>query len=363
MAPEAQQETGWELVNDSSCRAADGGLGPATDETERRRKIRDFAAEHRLDLATAYAVLAGLETLEEALDRTPGSVRPTRRSGPGSPPGGGPKGRPGDGAVAAVDPRLPYDRAFQVAIDSGYLSVQEAIERGNRDSYAEHLSRRHYLPMELALHVADNRVRLHEAVMATFADEETAPGVASVQPGRGKGLVFFLGVLMTAALALHGWQNWVSHVDRDREAFRRMHSAPAPSPVAEAEPVARPEPVPLASAYYKRDEYGRIVRVVGGTPASALVEFCIGLAAQRDGLEALGVVPTDPPYPGTRLGIIRDTRDGALYSVPIRKDDRVRSWTMGDGASPIAAMPYTGRLDLPEPGAGAASPMHTRHPD
>ena len=57
-----------------------------------------------------------------------------------------------------------FDPGFRTAVDRGWLTVQQAVQRGNREAFATRLSRRHGIPMAQALKIADNRVRLAEVL-------------------------------------------------------------------------------------------------------------------------------------------------------------------------------------------------------
>ena len=57
-----------------------------------------------------------------------------------------------------------YDPAFHEAVEAGFLTPRQAMERGKRAAHAESLSKKHDLPLDRALAVADNRVSLASAI-------------------------------------------------------------------------------------------------------------------------------------------------------------------------------------------------------
>src|SRR6185436_21029992 len=74
---------------------------------ERFHRAYGFARKHRIDLASAYSVLLGIIQIEEAFP------------------------------IPAAD---AYDPGFRDAVSRGFLSVQQAVERGDRVLYATTIS-------------------------------------------------------------------------------------------------------------------------------------------------------------------------------------------------------------------------------
>ncbi|MCP3978672.1 MAG: hypothetical protein GY716_04975, partial [bacterium] len=85
------------------------------------------AERHELDLPTAYSVLLRLVDLAEAKRHC--------------------------ASLGEAHTELNYDWGFRGAVTAGYLSEAQAIERGNRETYATRLAERHGLPLSLAFSV------------------------------------------------------------------------------------------------------------------------------------------------------------------------------------------------------------------
>jgi hypothetical protein len=148
-----------------------GELGPTPGE--RYQRALDYADEHDIDLATAYSVLLGI------LPPGQGPARDRRQDTRATP------------AESAASPKaaaeVPYDPGFISTVAEGNLTLQQAIERGDRVAYASKVARRHDLPMHVAFLVADNRLGLREARenRAAAGHESLAAGHDSAAPPAG----------------------------------------------------------------------------------------------------------------------------------------------------------------------------------
>ncbi len=225
-----------------------------------------------------------------------------------------------------------YDRGFEHAIAEGWLSVQEAIRRGNRQTYATHLSGRFGLSEKLALRVTDNRIGLTDALRATGRiPGHPEPGRGIDAPGRLQALTLALGLFTLAGLfGLHEWQ-------RQREMGRQMESLQMAGKSETATPAEIPAQVVASResrVSIERDELGRITRVSAGHPADVLDALCA--ETPFGACWATELQPTEPPSPGRRLGrvtIVHSVGDSAV--LPIRRDRRSGRWIAGTGLGPI----------------------------
>ena len=322
---------------------------------EHYRTATQFAAENAVDLPGAYSVLLGIMHLDQA--RLAAELPPDDEQ-PLAEPAPPPRQPPPREASAPPRERLPFDAGFTQAVSEGCLTVQQAIERGDRKAWARRISARHGLPMEQALRIADNRENLHSAILAK---PPTRP-LRSAPPARGlprrvkaashsqKVLIVILGLVAVGAIGLHSWRLWDTWVMRSLRVTQNPARPPGP-PSAAAEPEtpagaeleteAAPPPGdgPHAAALERvevsRDERGEVVRVAGPDPRTVLSGYC---AAGKTSvlLEPLEVLPTVPPMTGSRLGVFRDFGDlSSLFAIRIQKDRKTRRWVAGDGRRPI----------------------------
>ncbi|MCP3979478.1 MAG: hypothetical protein GY716_09140, partial [bacterium] len=220
---------------------------------------------------------------------------------------------------------------------AGYLSEAQAIERGNRETYATRLAERHGLPLSLAFSVTDNRMGLGEARRRKQRRQEPAPA----EP-RWSFVALLRDVprwqigLAIAALCLSSFQ-----LLKSRSGSRALEPLPLPAEVlhepvvdvgAAKEAVRRPSP---AAVVVERNSEGEIVRVAGPDPRSVLITYCRS-AGGNTHLRPVEVTSAVPAFAGTRLGMLRDlARVNELLAVRIRRDRRTRRWVAGDGRHAI----------------------------
>ena len=234
--------------------------------------------------------------------------------------------------------QVAYDREFEPAVREGLLTVREAIGRGKRRAYAEHLVRRFRLSEDQALRVTDNRLRLVEVLRATgkIAGHPAQRGGIDA-PRRLQALTLVLGLLALSGLfGLHEWQ-------RQREMGRRLEALQIP---ASQEAIARADStdavVPRDSrTSIERDDRGRITKVSAGHPADVLAALCEATPLGACGIEE--IQPTEPPFPGRRVGrfaVIHTV--GESQALTIRRDRETGRWVAGTGLRPIVTVSEEG---------------------
>jgi len=250
------------------------------------------------------------------------------------------------------DPRVAsYDRAFEPAILEGLLTVAEALRRGKRGAYVAALSARYKLPTELALKVADNRARLFDVLR----DTGRIPGTPTPERGLGRTgrLQLWTGLVgLLALFALFGTYEWQHQMRIGRRLEHLSLQAVARRPVADsmadtsAAALSR-----IARASIRRDANGRITSVSGRSPADAVSTMCDAILGHA--CWAMEVVPTQPPFPGQRMGLYTPTGGAAQVDVvAIRRHRRSGRWVIRTGtaqAIPGAATRTTARIAAEPP--------------
>jgi hypothetical protein len=357
----------------------------AADDQERYRLAREFGEANQIDLGSAYSVLEGVMTLEEAHALRKGlpplgpgvKSQGATAAGPivAGPRATLPVSAPSDideallrvaaasaapkdsrservpkPAPAARTPSTPrsvvdetetsFDTGFAEAVRDGCLTPQQATERGDRRGLALRLAQRHRLSMELALRVADNRMTVHQAVQQKAAREAKEPPrpQTSVSHGVWNFTVFSVGAMILAGLGVHVYHVWGDYLAQRGMAILQPAPAAAaprahiPAP-AEAPPGIAPPP-PLTVP--KSDSTGQLVEVVGPDPKSVLISFCMS-GRQSGRREAIEIAPTVPPDASARWGLFRNLDNPSMppRAILIRKDARTGRWSAGDGRTPI----------------------------
>lgn len=340
-------------------------------DQERYRQARAFSETNKIDLASAYSVLEGIMSVEEARALRPGGAKPLASKAPTSDrsameealreamaeeqPAGLPlpeaesrraptvrsAPRPGGGS-ALSEAEVPYDAGFAAAVKEGRLTPQQAVERGDRRALALRLSQRHRLPIELALRVADNRITVQKALLHKAAIESRVPPPpqTSVSHGVWNFMIYTFGALILAALGLHIHDVWGDYFTQQGMAslIASPAAASARHPAPPAEP-APPEPPP-ALTVPRTDATGQLIEVLGPDPRSVLLAFCRS-GRQSGQREPIEISPTAPPDAGSRWGLFRNLGQPGtpVRAIFIRRDARTGRWSAGDGRSPITTAP------------------------
>jgi hypothetical protein len=270
--------------------------GRAAEEAGERlaAEARQLAREAQLDLPSAYSVLLGAMSLEDVLELGDSSA-----------------GSASHDASRAQPSRSAYDSGFQPSIDAGLLTPIQAMQRGNRKRYATLVSRRHRLPEDVGLAVADNRISLLEALRRRGPDPGPAVRltvVTAAPPGSRVTAIVLVGVVVFVAIMAVG---------------RALQStAPTAAPHSGIHAVL--------GAQVRTDEFGRILEVFGPDPRSVLDAYCAADREKR--YESLDVLPTaENGVPG-RLGLLRrKRRSGEVLAIVLREDRAQNRWIAGDG--------------------------------
>jgi len=282
------------------------------------KRARRLARKHDIDLPSAYSIQLEILTLEQVQDvQSRGQLLQN------------------DEAASESRARVRYDRGFDKAVEDGFLTPQQALERGNREALSRRLAERHALGVPLAYDVADNRTPLIVALRKQRNDLRAAvvPRIGGEYGWARRGLAS----AAIAAIALGAWVLLGSRGHEDRVGPTPPEIAPAASATAHggATAVSR-ERTLRSSTHVTRDRLGRVTRIVGPDPRSVTIAFCEA-AEPVHHYEVLDVKPAIPPEVRSRRGILRDPVERTFHTLRIRQDRESRRWSVGDGTTPIRA--------------------------
>jgi len=309
-----------------------------------------LAEGNGLDLPTSYSVLLGIMTLEHAMLMRDRGL-PAREV---TPPAGGPPREAGGGTAAAppADAKrrqspsaanvIEYDPAFADAVAHGYVSIQQAIERGDRTKFAKRVAERHGLSESLAFMVADNKISVMTAIHKSREEVAEVLRPTQVRAWR-RALEAAVGALVLVAVGIYSVHLWSGIEEESRKAEEWTETV-----TAKIEKTRQPEPegrrellpgeVPKRRVRIEKDTEGRVIEIVGPDPSSVLLAYCAN-QEQAERFHAIELTAAVPPYPGTKLGVFEDGAEvGKRYAIRIRRTIKGRRWVAGDGEKPIAAI-------------------------
>jgi hypothetical protein len=238
--------------------------------------------------------------------------------------------------------RRSYDRAFELAVAEGYLTVQEAWARGSRDAYIARLQRRYELTLDLAQKVADNHLSLMEAL--ELLDCRASGNLPSwmEEPGWLRWQMLPIALLVAGGLFFlgrHSERMWENQIRVGRELERLSLSAAAASPAIflPRGPVGSATTAPTV----QREENGLVTRVSARRPSAVVEEVC-RLASTDDSCAWMEVRHIQPRHhPGHRIGRFAGEA-GGIWIVRIRRDRASGDWYAGTGLRPLAPIPEGG---------------------
>jgi len=231
-------------------------------------------------------------------------------------------------AEGTLDASPAIDPGFQKAVARGRLTMEEAVRRGDRTVYADNLSRRYDLTMDLAFAVTDNRITLFQARKREEA--RPRPDMQIATPSAG-GAGKRLAVLSIVAVAILGISWGVSQ----RESAPRSQTE---STLAKHSP-AKPTPTGASPTYSSTevltDTRGRVTQVIGLDPRTVLLAYC-GSENGSATCDPLEIMDTVPPSREVRLGTFRHPESpDTVRAISIQRNRFSRRWVAGDGEQPI----------------------------
>ncbi|TDI47702.1 MAG: hypothetical protein E2P01_06510 [Acidobacteria bacterium] len=247
----------------------------------------ELAKSSEIDLQAACSVLLRIMSLEEAKDGCEPSLCPSDD-------------------IVDTNVSVEFDLAFAEAIKAGHLTPVQAMQRGNRQAFAEGLAVRHRLPLKQALAVADNRMPLLAAIRA-----KKPTGRINVEPERRwRSAVPF--VIAGAAILVIG-------------IFFALTRSPEEAGKAEIRSDSARIGPTTVEVTVNLD--GEPTEVSGQDPESVLAAYCE--SATSGELVPVGLEASN----GDWTGLYRE--DGTLYALRIRRSFDL--WVVGDAVEPIEA--------------------------
>jgi len=337
-------------------------------------QVLAFSKSNDLDMASAFAVLLGIMSLEQAqvltlvagpdLDPDKKPQEPEVKTEPPVDQQAPvvPEPETADIEIVAGSEDTPvqeapcepltetgsmvapeHDPGFQAAIKAGHMTHDQAITRGDRKAFAARLVQRHGMSRGLALQVADNRVSLGQALhrLKETKASKIAQSHVSRRPGVTRAQVSLVGVVGLVAVAALGWHFWSNRLAVERTPVPTtqvsMVEPDSPGPVtipAETTPPTRDE-VLQAATQVRRDAEGNVVEVRGPDPAIVLASFC-DASSDGPGREPIEITSTVPASQEARLGLFRDFSSmESAWMVRIRRDGQTGRWVAGNGLHPV----------------------------
>ena len=225
------------------------------------------------------------------------------------------------------------DRGFDAAIDRGFLTVQQAIERGDRARYASKLQKRYGFDQDRAFLVTDNMMSLAEALA-----EQT--GVIPVEAADRPPIHWLWSTVQVTVAFVFMAAGTYAVIRQQKQPTALVLNAVATRAPAGVPRESAPDPpaVPVAPAEIvavQTGPDGQVTQVTGPDPKTVLRSLC-DHPRFAGTLSPIGLAPAFPPSTGARLGLIRDISDPARpRCVAIQRDSQSGRWSAGNGLEPL----------------------------
>ncbi len=292
----------------------------------------EFATKNGVGLPTAYSVLLGLMTLQEARDAaaaqkdkqraktTPATVDPAADE---------PVIEVNTTGVASDTPSYEADIVLVTEADES----EEALPFQTTDTpeppkrrYSNAARHRRAKPRP------EKNVTIHvEREMAKERRKLTLRQII---------LLAVLGSLTLGLSGRHAYLTWQGLVEEGKTAQRNTVASAEAVESAERKALAKARrnqsDVPQAlQATVLRDAEERIVQVIGPNPMTVLIAYCTA-ASDTYEREPLELAQALPPTADERFGIFRDfSRLETNRAIRISQDHQAQRWIAGDGLTPL----------------------------
>lgn len=280
----------------------------------------EFATRNGVDLPTAYSILLGLMSMQEARDAD-AAQKETQRKKADPPQAFEPSA---DSLTQAEDSLTQTMDAAARAVDATAPAIYKPAPATQRRVSPPR--RRKTPPHE------EQTVTIHvERDMAEERRQLTWSQLA---------LLIVLAALTLGFSGRHAYRTWRGLVEEGRvaqeittasaEAFKNAEE----KVLAEARKSASGQPHALR-ATVRRDDEGLVTQVSGSNPMTVLEAYCKAASGPYE-REPLELAQATPPGPDQRYGIFRDfSRLESNRAIRIIQDRETQRWVVGDGRTPI----------------------------
>jgi hypothetical protein len=306
----------------------------------------EFSTRNGVDLPTAYSVLLGLMTLQEARDSAAEQrERQREKTAPAAT-----TGAVGDEPALEVETAVPATDTTSPTVDSSVLVLDSDSEEtepilvldtdGAETDTARPTTDTGPAPTRRYSNAARHRKpRRREKNVTIHVERETAKERRKLTWGQ----VALLSVLASLTLGLsgrHAYLTWRGLVEEGMTAQRNTVASAQAVESAEEKALAKARKnqtgVPQAmQATVHRDLEDRLTQVVGPNPMTVLKAYCEA-ASDTYEREPLELAQATPPTANERFGIFRDfSRLETNRAIRISQDRETQRWVAGDGQTPI----------------------------
>ena len=307
----------------------------------------EFASRNGVDLPTAYSVLLGLMTLQEARDAaTKQKEKQREKAAPAAAiePAADEPVLEVNTSVVGTDPSSPTMDESVLVLDADSEEMDTPIvvldtESAETDT-APLTSDTGPAPKRRYSNAARHRKpRRREEEVTIHVERETAKERRKLTRSQ----IALLLVLASLTLGLsgrHAYRTWRGLVEEGKTAQRNTVASANAVESAEGKALAEARKnqsgVPEAmQATVQRDLESRVTQVVGLNPMTVLKAYCEA-ASDTYEREPLELAQATPPTPNERFGIFRDfSRLETSRAIRISQDGETQQWVAGDGQTPI----------------------------
>jgi hypothetical protein len=261
-------------------------------------KANRFAEDNKVDLPTAYSVLLGLMSLEDARGVDSEKKNKHRRE-----------------AAAKATPDLPPE---PVPVRRPRAGLRKRPARPARPGQPERADSKSTVTIHVEREMAEQRKKLTWGQLA---------------------LLLVLASLTVGLAGRHAYKTWREIVDEARNARASTAASEKATENAELKKQEEARETEQRSVNLQptveRDARGRVTRVVGPSPTEVLQAYCEAVSDIHP-REPLELTDASPPSPAERFGVFRDfSQLESDRAIRISRVDGKNRWAAGNGRRPI----------------------------
>jgi hypothetical protein len=306
----------------------------------------EFGSTNGVDLPTAYSVLLGLMTLQEARDAAAEQREKQRqKTAPAA------TEQPADVTILEVDRSPVVADTPSPETDTSALVLDEDDEEsdipilildtdGAEANMAPVAPNTETAPKRQYSNAARHRKpRRREEKVTIHVERETAKERRKLTRSQ----IALLSVLASLTLGLsgrHAYLTWQGLVEEGKTAQRNTSASADAVQSGQEKRLAEARKQQASGsaasqATVQRDPENRVILVTGSNPMTVLMAYCEA-ASDTYEREPLELAQATPPTPNERFGIFRDfSRLETNRAIRISQDGETKRWVAGDGQTPI----------------------------